>query len=178
MFIRKPRSEKTTFSTIDICNKEHDLCEMQTIENFFADSTHNELFTVKVRTLEQLKFRNYYFYVFTLKEGCVCHCDFIDNSVCKSIYKLNNYKAIFEPHCDTHLDFRGLNLASNIYVYFLLNVPEAVFLTSKHTKQAARLWESVSKKINGRIIYHNLVTELEENKPSKSNIKLLVKNVK
>jgi hypothetical protein len=178
MFIRKPRSEKTTLSLIDICNKEHVFHKLITIENFFLDNTHNEKFTVKAFIKEQGKYKNYYFYIFTTDKGCVCYCEFIDNSICRTIYKLNNYKYIFEPHSDTHPDFQRFGLASNIYVYFLLNVSEAVLVTSKHTKLASYLWKSVCSKIKAKTIYHSLITGLQENKPTKSNLKLLVKNVK
>lgn len=171
MIIRKPRSEKTTLFRLDMCNKEHILYEMKIIKDFFIDSLPWVDLIVKTYKIDN----NYYFYVFTLDDGCICFCEFIDNSICKDIYRLDKYKFIFEPHSDTHPDFRGLGLVSNIYMYFLLNVPEAILVTSKHTKIAARLWESVSRKIKGKIVYHNLVTGLEEIKPTRSNVKLLIK---
>lgn len=174
MFIRKPRSEKTTLSTLDMCNKEHILYEMKIIKNFFIKHIPGIELIVKAYKIDN----NYYFYVFTLDLGCICFCEFININAFKNIYKLQNYENLYEPHCDTHPDFRYYGLASSIYTYFLLNAPQAVLMTSKHTKLAVKLWESVCSKINGKIIYHNPVTGKEQMSPTKSNIKLLIKNVK
>lgn len=169
MIIRKPRSEKTTLSLLDMCNKEHILFEMKIIKNFFITHIPGIELIVKTYKVDN----SYYFYVFTLELGCICFCEFINITTTKSIYKLQKYENLYEPHCDTHPDFRRYGIVSNIYTYFLLNAPQAVLVTSKHTKLAAQLWESVSRKINGKIIYHCPVTGKEQTTPTKSNIKIL-----
>jgi hypothetical protein len=170
MFIRKPRSEKTTLSILNMCNEENIILQLKIIDNFFLRSD----LVVKVREENG----NYFFYVFDRKKGCICYCEFINHNAVKHILKLKKYKNIFTPHCDTHPKYRRLGLASAVYRYFILNAPEVTLITDKHTKSAKNIWEYVCKEINGKIVYHNLVTGKEQTGPTKSNIKLLIKNAK
>lgn len=170
MKIRRPRLDKETFKILDCCNNENIFIDLKILPKFFINSN----FIVKTHKVKH----NYYFYVFVKDLGCICHCEFIDQSHISSIFKLKEFKNVFTPHCDTHPKFRNIGLVSNIYKFFLMRHPDAVLATYCHTKIAKTLWESVANKIKGELFYHNIITGKRETKPTTSNVKILkpVKN--
>lgn len=165
MLIRKPVTDKRTLHVLDICEVECQLTPVIDIDNFFIDSP------LKVQVRRSFN-KSYYFYVFD-KDRCVALVEFENNNASKNILKLTKYKNVFIPHATVHPDYRGLSISSNIYLYFLLNASNVVLMSYKHTKAAVALWDSISRKINKVIIYHNLVTGENDKRQSKTNIKLL-----